>query len=145
MRCMVALPTVLKFMCILCYRSALLGVVPIEEGKIAIITPLVRGTYLYDLIFDDKHRKVRSLSCSAIFYAWVVPYRGMDGSFLIYGSGISRFTCSFQQLLKEEKFVFCIPVCQAVVFLHTHSPVMAHLDIKPANIMVSYCVKNKYM
>ena len=40
------------------HLSSLLGVVPIHEGKIAIVTPLVKGANLHDLIFGDGRRKV---------------------------------------------------------------------------------------
>ena len=40
------------------HLSSLLGIVPIDEGKIAIVTPLVRGANLHDIIFGDGRRKV---------------------------------------------------------------------------------------
>lgn len=39
------------------------------------------------------------------------------------------------QLCEKEKILICYQLCQAVMFLHTSEPQMAHLDIKPANIM----------
>ena len=47
------------------------------------------------------------------------------------------------QLCEREKVLICYQLCQAVMFLHTSEPQMAHLDIKPANIMVhtlTFCI-----
>lgn len=42
------------------------------------------------------------------------------------------------QFTFPEKVYLSIQVCQAVMYLHTASPPMAHLDIKPANILVCW-------
>ena len=36
----------------------------------------------------------------------------------------------------ERNIIILSQVCQALVFLHTSTPPLAHLDVKPANIMV---------
>lgn len=38
----------------------------------------------------------------------------------------------------QNKFHILVQLCQALVFLHTSQPPLAHLDVKPANVMVSY-------
>ena len=40
------------------------------------------------------------------------------------------------QLEYGEKLYISRQVCQALVFMHTTSPQIAHLDLKPANILV---------
>ena len=46
------------------------------------------------------------------------------------------------QLCVKDKILICYQLCQAVMFLHTNEPQMAHLDIKPANILViDFCIR----
>ena len=51
-----------------------------------------------------------------------------------------------------EKYYILTQICQALTFLHTSSPPLAHLDVKPANVMVntlracmSSCLINAYV
>ena len=44
------------------HLSTLLGVVPLGD-KIAVITPLVRGSNLHNIIFGDNRRKVCQYLC----------------------------------------------------------------------------------
>ena len=51
-----------------------------------------------------------------------------------------------------EKYYILTQICQALNFLHTSSPPLAHLDVKPANVMVntlracmSSCLINAYV
>ena len=39
-----------------------------------------------------------------------------------------------------SKLSVAIQVAQALLFLHTSKPPMAHLDVKPANVLVSISV-----
>ena len=48
------------------------------------------------------------------------------------------------QFTLPEKLYISIQVCQAIVYLHTSSPPLAHLDIKPANILVGFFMMTVY-
>ena len=61
-----------------------------------------------------------------------------------YGAVELLLLCTMQ-LCDRDKILICYQLCQAVMFLHTSEPQMAHLDIKPANIMVSSLFKNNYV
>ena len=45
-----------------------------------------------------------------------------------------------QNLLIGEKKYILLQLCQALVFLHTSTPPIAHLDVKPANVMVNVII-----
>ena len=55
----------------------------------------------------------------------------------VWGRALLFFT-SYIQLSITTKFHVAIQLCQAVTFLHTNSPPLAHLDIKPSNILVRF-------
>ena len=79
-----------------------------------IISPLIQGKNLQELIFGKEQ-----VSCM-FSYIFSAPY-----------------TCCIPQwlLIGEKKYIL-LQLCQALVFLHTSSPPLAHLDVKPANVMV---------
>ena len=37
----------------------------------------------------------------------------------------------------QDKFYVLVQICQSLVYLHTSEPPLAHLDVKPANVLVS--------
>ena len=82
-------------------------------GGVAILSPLIAGSNLHDQIFGTRR----------------VPWN-------INGNNFCINYFSFFQLTFPEKLYISIQVCQAVMYLHTSAPPMAHLDIKPANILV---------
>ena len=50
-------------------------------------------------------------------------------------------TISFvTQLAFPEKLYVSVQVCQALTYLHTSEPPLVHLDVKPANILVSVSI-----
>ena len=42
----------------------------------------------------------------------------------------------YLQLDLSSKLCVAVQLCQALTFMHTHAPPIAHLDIKPSNILV---------
>lgn len=66
-----------------------------SPSNVTIITPLVHGNNLQNIIFDENE--------------------GMK---------------------LEDKLHILVQLCQAIVFLHTSEPPLAHLDVKPANVLV---------
>lgn len=40
------------------------------------------------------------------------------------------------QLTFKDKLTISVQICQGLVFMHSADPPMAHLDLKPENIMV---------
>ena len=40
------------------------------------------------------------------------------------------------QLTHEEKLIVSRQICQALVFIHSAVPPLAHLDLKPENVLV---------
>ena len=64
---------------------------------------------------------------------------------VIFGAGVqvccliecnSFVTFLFLQLTFEDKVHVSRQICQAMMFMHTVSPPIVHLDIKPENILV---------
>jgi len=47
----------------------------------------------------------------------------------------------YLQLDLMTKFRVAVQLSQAVTFLHTNAPPIAHLDIKPSNILVSNIIR----
>ncbi|XP_064389956.1 uncharacterized protein LOC135337876 isoform X3 [Halichondria panicea] len=46
------------------------------------------------------------------------------------------FCCDSRKLTESEKIAVCIQVCQGLLFMHTATPPVIHMDLKPANILV---------
>ena len=91
----------------------------LHEGQLMIFMALVDGDNLHNIIFGGKHQVV----CNVFSMCDV-------GSM-----PVSMYTYTIQ-LTPTIKVRIAVQLCQAVVFLHTNSPPLAHLDIKPSNILV---------
>ena len=87
-----------------------------QQEKLLILMTLVDGPNLHDVIFGETYQ--------------------VHGVCLCVGEGFTIFY--FIQLSITTKFHVAIQLCQAVTFLHTNSPPLAHLDIKPSNILVRF-------
>ena len=87
-----------------------------------IMMTLVNGPNLHDVIFSGKH-----------------PVRSYKYSYIAI---ICMFALPYQQTLNLTiKFHIGIQLCQALTFMHSSSPPVAHLDIKPSNILVSFVLR----
>ncbi len=49
-----------------------------------------------------------------------------------------RVYLQLMQINDVDKRLMSVKICQALVYLHTNQPVIAHLDIKPSNIMARH-------
>ena len=49
---------------------------------------------------------------------------------------LNQYDIVCPQLEVDKKIHIAIQICQALTFMHTNTPPMAHLDIKPSNILV---------
>ena len=91
-----------------------------QDGKLMIIMSL-NGPNLHDVIFSEKHQ-VCVCVCVCVW--------ALESTF-----GVQM------QLSLTLKLQISVQLCQALVFMHTNTPPIAHLDIKPSNILVrSVCI-----
>ena len=104
------------------------------ERKIAIITNMVRGSNLHELIFNSstkvfgKYTNVYTMShnaCTCVTHCIVL--------FALY----CRNNTFYLQLTFMLRKTVAVQIAQAIAFLHSTTPITVHLDVKPANILVS--------
>jgi serine/threonine protein kinase len=83
-------------------------------GRLAILMSLVNGPNLHDFVFGRKHNV--SSSPPSLLY-------------------IQLFIFNFQ-LDQDTKIYMALQLCQAIHFIHNNTPPIAHLDVKPSNVLV---------
>ena len=84
------------------------------NGSIGLITKLVEGKDLNTYLFSETDKLEVRMQC--LFNMQPITI------------------C--QQIDDVGRRLMSVKICQALVYLHTNNPAIAHLDIKPSNIMV---------
>ena len=92
-----------------------------SQCSVTVITNYVHGADLSTLVFsEDKPFVVR------VYDHWL----------------FQAVVTILIQLTHGSKLHVIIQICQALVYLHTGTPPLAHLDVKPANILASFVINN---
>ena len=68
---------------------------------------------------------------------WVILFR--EGTFKIsFWTPLTRYIANYCFWILK-RFMQRKPIAQAIAFLHSNIPRIVHLDVKPANVLVSVC------